>query len=80
MQATSSNPDTGMATASPNSVPVILQILPSLVTGGVERGAVEVARAITEAGWQAIVASSGGQMVSEIRRAGGLHIEFPADS
>ncbi len=82
MKPSSSNPDPapGGATVRPNKVPVILQILPSLVTGGVERGAVEVARAITDAGWQAIVVSSGGQMVSDVQRAGGLHIEFPADS
>ena len=78
MEAPSSNPDT--QTARSGKVPVVLQILPSLQTGGVERGAVEVARAITEAGWQAIVASSGGQMVHEVQRAGALHIDFPADS
>ncbi len=71
MESTSSSSGGG-------SPPVILQILPSLVTGGVERGTVEVARAITDAGWRAIVASAGGQMVAEIHRAGAIHIDFPA--
>jgi glycosyltransferase involved in cell wall biosynthesis len=59
---------------------VVLQVLPSLVTGGVERGTVDVARATAEAGWTALVASSGGPMVREIQRAGGEHIDMPLDS
>jgi len=70
--------ESSSSSADGASPPTILQILPSLVTGGVERGAVEVARAITEAGWRALVASSGGQMVAEISRAGATHIDFPA--
>jgi glycosyltransferase involved in cell wall biosynthesis len=57
-----------------------MQILPSLVTGGVERGAIDVTQALTAAGWRAIVVSSGGPMMHEVERAGGLHIQFPAES
>ena len=57
-----------------------MQILPSLVTGGVERGTIDVTQALTAAGWRAIVLSSGGPMMHEVKRAGGLHIEFPAES
>lgn len=57
-----------------------MQILPSLVTGGVERGAIDVTQALTIAGWRAIVVSSGGPMMHEVERAGGLHIQFPAES
>jgi glycosyltransferase involved in cell wall biosynthesis len=60
--------------------PVILQVLPRLVTGGVERGTVEVAQAITEAGWKAVVASEGGPMVRELIRAGAVHVELPMAS
>jgi glycosyltransferase involved in cell wall biosynthesis len=60
--------------------PVVLQILPSLETGGVERGTVDIARALSEAGWTSLVASSGGIMVREVQRAGGVHIDMPADS
>ena len=42
--------------------PAVLQIVPSLVSGGVERGTVEVASALVAAGWTAYVASSGGPM------------------
>jgi glycosyltransferase involved in cell wall biosynthesis len=58
----------------------ILQVLPSLVTGGVERGTVEITRAIADAGATALVASTGGRMVPAIERAGGRHITLPLNS
>ena len=60
--------------------PVVLQVLPALVTGGVERGTIEVAQALCEAGWKAVVASSGGPMVRELTRAGAVHVELPMAS
>jgi glycosyltransferase involved in cell wall biosynthesis len=58
----------------------VLQVLPSLVTGGVERGTVEITRAIAEAGGLALVASAGGRMVASVNRAGGRHVTLPLDS
>jgi len=60
--------------------PVVLQLLPSLETGGVERGTVEIAEALASAGWVPLVASSGGRMVREVERVGATHLTFPADS
>ncbi|MEE2956031.1 MAG: glycosyltransferase family 4 protein [Pseudomonadota bacterium] len=60
--------------------PVVLQLLPSLNTGGVERGTVDVTNALASAGWGALVVSNGGPMVPEIERAGGTHIKIPAQS
>jgi glycosyltransferase involved in cell wall biosynthesis len=60
--------------------PVVLQVLPSLVGGGVERGTVEMAAALAEAGWTALVVSSGGPMVRELDRVGARHIELPVQS
>ena len=57
-----------------------LQIVPSLVTGGVERGTVDVAQALVKAGWRALVASTGGAMVRELERAGAEHIVLPLDT
>ncbi|HET6308923.1 MAG TPA: glycosyltransferase, partial [Rhodopila sp.] len=54
--------------------PVVLQVLPSLVTGGVERGTVEITQAIAEARATALVASAGGPMVRQVEWAGGEHI------
>ena len=60
--------------------PVILQVLPRLVTGGAERGCVDVAAAIVRAGGRALVASAGGPMAHEVERAGGTHITLPLAS
>lgn len=57
--------------------PTILQVLPSLVTGGVERGTVEITDAITRAGGRALVASEGGRLVPAIEAAGGRHVCLP---
>jgi len=59
------------------SRPVILQVLPALETGGVERGTVEITEAIAQAGFAALVVSAGGRMVSEVERAGGRHVALP---
>jgi glycosyltransferase involved in cell wall biosynthesis len=58
----------------------VLQVLPSLVTGGVERGTIEITQAIADAGWTALVASAGGPLVSAVQRAGGRHIALPLAS
>ena len=57
--------------------PVIVQILPALVRGGVERGTVEMAQAIQAAGGHAVVISNGGPMARHIERCGGKHIALP---
>ncbi len=59
--------------------PVVLQVLPSLETGGggVERTAIDIAAAIRANGAPAYVASSGGQLVSELDRRGATHITLP---
>ena len=60
--------------------PVILQVLPSLVTGGAERGTVEIAAAIVASGGTAIVVSEGGPMENDLKRAGALHLKLPVAS
>lgn len=58
----------------------MLQVLPALVTGGVERGTVDTAKALVRAGWVAYVASEGGPMVRELERAGVKHFTLPLAS
>jgi len=60
--------------------PVVLQVLPAMGGGGVERGTVEMASAIVQAGGGALVASSGGMHVPSVERAGGRHFTLPLDS
>jgi glycosyltransferase involved in cell wall biosynthesis len=58
----------------------VLQVLPALKSGGVERGTVEIATALVKAGHRALVASSGGSMVAEITAAGATHLTLPLQS
>ena len=54
--------------------PVIVQILPALNRGGVERGTVEIAKAIIDRGYKAVVISNGGLLESQLIRMGvGVH-------
>ncbi len=50
--------------------PVIVQILPKLVRGGVERGTIEMAEAIIAAGGKAVVISGGGILEHQLTRCG----------
>lgn len=60
--------------------PVVLQVLPALKSGGVERGTVEVTTALRQAGYRALVASAGGRMVDEVTAVGGEHFTLPLNS
>jgi len=55
----------------------ILQILPELNAGGVERGTLEIARALVTAGHASLVVSNGGRLVAELETAGSRHIALP---
>jgi glycosyltransferase involved in cell wall biosynthesis len=57
--------------------PAILQVVPGLDAGGVERGTLEIAEAIAAAGYRSLVASSGGRLVAELERLGARHIPLP---
>ena len=57
--------------------PAILQVLPALRSGGVERGTLEIAEAQIAAGFRAIVASAGGEMVPALEALGAKHITLP---
>jgi glycosyltransferase involved in cell wall biosynthesis len=75
--ARDSNISTGRLETRP---PAVLQVVPSLVSGGVERGTIEIATALAAAGWTAYVASAGGPMERELARAGIEHIHLPLAS
>ena len=58
----------------------IAQILPALNTGGVERGVVEISKALTESNFRSIVISSGGHFESQLRRNGAIHYKLDVHS
>lgn len=55
----------------------VLQVLPRLDLGGVERGALEIARAVLDAGGRALVASEGGRLAGRLEGLGAELIEGP---
>ena len=54
----------------------IAQILPALNTGGVERGVVEISKALVKNNFRSIVISSGGHMEPQLRRTGTIHYKL----
>ena len=52
----------------------IIQILPELNQGGVERGTVELSRELVKRGHQSTVISAGGTLAPQIEKDGGQHI------
>lgn len=55
----------------------ILQLLPDLDAGGVERGTLEIARELVRRGHRSLVMSNGGRLVSQLEREGSTHIQGP---
>lgn len=55
----------------------VLQILPELNAGGVERGTVELSRHLILTGHDALVVSHGGQLVPELESLGARHLALP---
>lgn len=57
--------------------PRVLQVLPALVSGGVERGTIDIAQFLTDSSCPSFVASSGGPLVKDVENAGATHFELP---
>ncbi len=55
----------------------VIQILPELNGGGVERGTLEVAGFLVRRGDESIVISNGGRMVADLENAGSRHFTMP---
>ena len=55
----------------------VLQILPELKSGGVERGTVDLAKYLKTHGHKAVVVSAGGGLVGELTAAGVTHYALP---
>ncbi|PPU65561.1 glycosyltransferase family 4 protein [Xanthomonas pisi] len=52
----------------------VVQLLPALQSGGVERSTLEVTAALVRAGHRAVVVSAGGRLVPQLLEAGGEHL------
>ena len=54
----------------------VVQLLPQLDVGGVERGTLQIAQALVAAGHRAIVISAGGRLVPELVASGAEHLKL----
>lgn len=77
--ATEPDPESNIDGDDPR-LPTVMQVLPELLTGGVERGTIDIAAAIVEGGGRSIVVSAGGPMTHELKRVGAEHFELPVAS
>jgi lipopolysaccharide heptosyltransferase II len=57
----------------------VLQILPELNVGGVERGTVDLAKYLVKLGHKAVVVSNGGELVKDLQALGAIHYQLPVD-
>jgi glycosyltransferase involved in cell wall biosynthesis len=55
----------------------VVQILPELNAGGVERGTLEVGKYLVDQGHESIVISNGGRLVTQLETEGSRHITLP---
>lgn len=54
----------------------VVQVLPALQSGGVERGTLEVGKYLVEHGHRSIVISAGGRLVEQLEREGSEHVSL----
>ncbi|MFH7806111.1 MULTISPECIES: glycosyltransferase family 4 protein [unclassified Acinetobacter] len=52
----------------------VMQLLPELNSGGVERGTLEIARALVAEGHESLVVSNGGRLVAQLEAEGSTHL------
>lgn len=54
----------------------VVQLLPALEAGGVERSTLEIAQALADGGERCIVVSAGGRLLPRLRATGSEHVEL----
>ena len=54
----------------------IVQMLPALESGGVERGTLEIAKYLVQQGHRSVVISAGGRLVEKLVAEGSEHIAW----
>jgi glycosyltransferase involved in cell wall biosynthesis len=60
--------------AVPAKLLTVVQLIPALHSGGAERSALEIARALVQAGHRSIVISAGGRLVEQLQAEGSEHV------
>jgi glycosyltransferase involved in cell wall biosynthesis len=58
----------------PPKLLTVVQLIPSMYSGGAERSALEIARALVQAGHRSVVVSAGGRLVQQLEAEGSEHV------
>src|SRR5690348_7030788 len=70
----SASPELMSSIAVPAKLLTVVQLIPALHSGGAERSALEIARALVQAGHRSIVISAGGRLVEQLQAEGSEHV------
>mgnify|MGYP000109047470 FL=1 len=54
----------------------VVQVLPALELGGVERGTLDIAKALVDEGHESVVISAGGRLVKQLEHEGSRHVTW----
>lgn len=74
MKATS--PELMSSIVAPAKLLTVVQLIPALHSGGAERSALEIARALVQAGHRSVVISAGGRLVAQLQAEGSEHVQL----
>ena len=69
-----SSPELMPSIAVPVKLLTVVQLIPALHSGGAERSALEIARALVQAGHRSVVISAGGRLADQLQAEGSEHI------
>ncbi len=78
MKATS--PELMSSIVAPARLLTVVQLIPALHSGGAERSALEIARALVQAGHRSVVISAGGRLVEQLQAEGSEHVQLDLGS
>lgn len=75
-------PQAGTMSGSVDTAPrlTVVQLIPALQSGGAERSALEIGRALVQAGHRSVVISAGGRLVEQLLAEGSEHITLDIGS
>lgn len=74
MKATS--PELMSSIVAPAKLLTVVQLIPALHSGGAERSALEIARALVQAGHRSVVISAGGRLVAQLQAEDSEHVQL----
>jgi glycosyltransferase involved in cell wall biosynthesis len=74
------SPELMSSIAVPTKLLTVVQLIPALRSGGAERSALEIARALVQAGHRSVVISAGGRLVEQLKAEGSEHITLDIGS